>query len=43
MYRGNPVGELMFWDVAAEGETRGISNQPQLTASHQNSHWTAAG
>ena len=35
MYRGYPVGELMFWDVAAEGETRGISAQAQLGASHQ--------
>jgi uncharacterized protein with ParB-like and HNH nuclease domain len=35
MYRGYPVGELMFWDVAAEGETRTIATQAQLGASHQ--------
>ncbi|MCL0246128.1 DUF262 domain-containing protein [Corynebacterium sp. CCM 8835] len=35
MYRGYPVGELMFWDVSAEGETRGISASAQLSASHQ--------
>lgn len=35
MYRGYPVGELMFWDVAADGETRGISADTRLTASHQ--------
>lgn len=35
MYRGYPVGELMFWDVAAEGETRGISTDAKLQASHQ--------
>ncbi|WP_141759493.1 DUF262 domain-containing protein, partial [Corynebacterium sp. HMSC27B11] len=23
MYRGYPVGELMFWDVAAQDESRG--------------------
>lgn len=35
MYRGYPVGELMFWDVPAEGETRAISRDAQLGASHQ--------
>jgi uncharacterized protein with ParB-like and HNH nuclease domain len=35
MYRGNQVGELMFWDVAAEGETRAISKDAELGASHQ--------
>jgi hypothetical protein len=25
MYRGYPVGELMFWDVSADGETRSIA------------------
>lgn len=35
MYRGYPVGELMFWDVPAEGETRAIAKNTQLGASHQ--------
>jgi len=35
MYRGYPVGELMFWDVPAEGETRAIGGNAQLGASHQ--------
>lgn len=35
MYRGYPVGELMFWDVAAEHESRSISGQAALTAAHQ--------
>lgn len=35
MYRGYPVGALMFWDVAAEGETRAINSGGQLGASHQ--------
>ncbi len=35
MYRGYPVGELMFWDVPAEGETRAINKKAQLGASHQ--------
>ncbi|SMO72740.1 GmrSD restriction endonuclease domain-containing protein [Propioniciclava tarda] len=35
MYRGYPVGILMFWDVAAHGETRNISGQERLDASHQ--------
>ncbi|MGD7732933.1 GmrSD restriction endonuclease domain-containing protein [Propionibacteriaceae bacterium G57] len=35
MYRGYPVGELMFWDVAAEGETRSIAGRAELAASHQ--------
>jgi len=35
MYRGYPVGELMFWDVAAGGETRSISGVVDKDASHQ--------
>ncbi|MFU8947904.1 DUF262 domain-containing protein [Mycetocola zhadangensis] len=35
MYRGYPVGELMFWDVAATGETRSISGNDHVGASHQ--------
>lgn len=35
MYRGYPVGELMFWDVPAEGETRAIGGDAKLAASHQ--------
>lgn len=35
MYRGYPVGELMFWDVPAEGETRSIAAEAKLSASHQ--------
>ncbi|MBB1515000.1 DUF262 domain-containing protein [Tessaracoccus sp. MC1679] len=35
MYRGYPVGELMFWDVPAEGETRTIGGDAKLAASHQ--------
>lgn len=35
MYRGYPVGALMFWDVPAEGETRSISANAALSAGHQ--------
>lgn len=35
MYRGYPVGELMFWDVPADGETRSIGGPGGLAASHQ--------
>lgn len=35
MYRGYPVGELMFWDVPAHGETRTIAKGAPLDASHQ--------
>ena len=35
MYRGYPVGVLMFWDVPAEGETRAIAGDAQLAATHQ--------
>ncbi|MCX8559252.1 DUF262 domain-containing protein [Mycolicibacterium mucogenicum] len=35
MYRGYPVGELMFWDVPAEGQTKAISGAAQHGASHQ--------
>ena len=35
MYRGYPVGELMFWDVAANGETRSISDNDHVDAAHQ--------
>lgn len=35
MYRGYPVGTLMFWDVAEEDSTRPISGNTDLTAAHQ--------
>jgi hypothetical protein len=35
MYRGYPVGELMFWDVPADGETRPIAPEAKLSANHQ--------
>lgn len=35
MYRGYPVGELMFWDVSATGETRSIAGEALKEASHQ--------
>ncbi|MBK5237490.1 MAG: DUF262 domain-containing protein [Actinomycetales bacterium] len=35
MYRGYPVGELMFWDVSADGESHSISKGAKLGASHQ--------
>lgn len=35
MYRGYPVGELMFWDVSATGETRSISGSDNMGAAHQ--------
>jgi hypothetical protein len=35
MYRGYPVGELMFWDVSADGETRSIAGTAVKDASHQ--------
>lgn len=35
MYRGYPAGELMFWDVPAEGQARPIGDRAQLGASHQ--------
>ena len=35
IYRGYPVGELMFWDVAAYGETRSISGNVVMDAAHQ--------
>lgn len=35
MYKGYPVGELMFWDVPGEGEARAISGTAGITAAHQ--------
>lgn len=35
MYRGYPVGELMFWDVAAAGEARSIAGGASMDAAHQ--------
>ena len=35
MYRGYPVGELMFWDVATDGESRSISGDANFTGQHQ--------
>lgn len=35
MYRGYPVGELMFWDVAGEGESRAIDKAAQHRAQYQ--------
>ncbi|PPF80904.1 hypothetical protein C5E07_03110 [Pseudoclavibacter sp. RFBJ3] len=35
MYRGYPVGALMFWDVAAEDSTRAIAGEARISAAHQ--------
>ncbi|MEV8156949.1 GmrSD restriction endonuclease domain-containing protein [Kocuria salsicia] len=35
MYRGYPVGTLMFWEVAEENSTRAISGNSTMTATHQ--------
>lgn len=35
MYRGYPVGTLMFWDVAEEDATRAISGDSRVAAAHQ--------
>ncbi|GAB3595826.1 GmrSD restriction endonuclease domain-containing protein [Microbacterium tumbae] len=35
MYRGYPVGTLMFWDVAEQDATRAISGRAKLSAAHQ--------
>ena len=35
MYRGYPVGELMFWNVAAESESRAINPDAARQATHQ--------
>lgn len=35
LYRGYPVGELMFWDQIAVGETRAISADGTQTAQYQ--------
>lgn len=35
MYRGYPVGELMFWDVSGDGDTRTISGASGVEAAHQ--------
>lgn len=35
MYRGYPVGTLMFWDVAEADSTRAISASSEISASHQ--------
>lgn len=35
MYRGYPVGTLMFWDVSEADSTRAISSSSEITASHQ--------
>ena len=35
MYRGYPVGELMFWDVPGDGEARAIAAGAKLNAAHQ--------
>jgi len=35
LYRGYPVGELMFWDVEAGGESRAISGASTQPAAHQ--------
>ena len=34
MYRGYPVGELMFWDVSATGETRSISGSDRKMSTY---------
>ncbi|RRR17069.1 hypothetical protein DS079_16430 [Brachybacterium paraconglomeratum] len=35
MYRGYPVGTLMFWDVSEQDSTRAISGTATISASHQ--------
>lgn len=35
MFRGYPVGALMFWDVSATGETRAIGTGTDHAAAHQ--------
>lgn len=35
MYRGYPVGTLMFWDVSEEDSTRAISGTATISAAHQ--------
>lgn len=35
MYRGYPVGTLMFWDVAEQDSSRAISGDAKISASHQ--------
>ena len=35
MYRGYPVGTLMFWDVAESDSSRAISASSEIAASHQ--------
>lgn len=35
MFRGYPVGEIMFWDVPATGGSRSISGAEGIAASHQ--------
>lgn len=35
MYRGYPVGTLMFWDVPEEDSTRAISGSSTIAAAHQ--------
>ncbi|MCL2803662.1 MAG: DUF262 domain-containing protein [Micrococcales bacterium] len=35
IYRGHPVGEIMFWDVSAEGSTKSIGLDGKLAAKHQ--------
>ncbi|MGO1628482.1 MAG: GmrSD restriction endonuclease domain-containing protein [Microbacterium sp.] len=35
MYRGYPVGTLMFWDVAEDDSTRAISDVSTIAAAHQ--------
>jgi len=35
MYKGYPVGELMFWDLPGDIATRPISDQAKLEASYQ--------
>lgn len=35
MYRGYPVGELMFWDVPADGDSRVIAKDAKLDGQYQ--------
>lgn len=35
MYKGYPVGELMFWDVSEAHATRSIAGEAQIAATHQ--------
>lgn len=35
LYRGDPAGERMLWDISATGKTRSISRSDRASAAHQ--------